>query len=136
MPRLSTWMIRASLIYLFAGFSFGALLLFHKGIPISARLWSLLPAHIDFLLFGWTVQLVMGMAFWILPRFSREPRRGNVWLAWLAFGLLNAGVLFVGLAPLVNSPPVLSLLGRFAQAAAGLAFAAHAWPRVKEVGAG
>src|SRR3989304_5975518 len=102
MPRLSTWMIRASLLYLFTGFTFGALLLFHKGIPISARLWSLLPAHIDFLLSGWIVQLVMGMAFWILPRFSREPRRGNVRLAWLAFGLLNAGVLMVGLAPLLG----------------------------------
>jgi heme/copper-type cytochrome/quinol oxidase subunit 1 len=129
-------MIRASLLYLFAGFTFGALLLFHKGIPISAVLWGLLPAHIDFLLFGWTVQLVMGMAFWILPRFSREPRRGNVGLAWLAFGLLNAGVLLVGFAPLVSASAVVSLLGRFAEAGAGLAFAAHAWPRVKEVGAG
>ena len=136
MPRLSTWMIRASLIYLFTGFTFGALLLFHKGIPISAMLWSLLPAHIDFLLFGWTVQLVMGMAFWILPRFSREPRRGNVGLAWLAFALINAGVLLVGLAPLLGLSPAASLLSRFAQAAAGLAFAAHAWPRVKAVGTG
>ena len=136
MPRLSTWMIRASLLYLFTGFTFGALLLFHKGIPISARLWSLLPAHIDFLLSGWIVQLVMGMAFWILPRFSREPRRGNVGLAWLAFALINAGVLLVGLAPLLGLSPAASLLGRFAQAGAGLAFAAHAWPRVKAVGTG
>jgi len=136
MPRLSAWMIRASLIYLFTGFTFGALLLYHKGIPISARLWGLLPAHIDFLLFGWIVQLVMGMAFWILPRFSREPRRGNVGLAWLAFALINAGVLLVGLAPLLGLSPAASLLGRFAQAAAGLAFAGHAWPRVKAVGTG
>lgn len=136
MPRLSAWMIRASLIYLFTGFIFGALLLIHKGIPLSAILWSLLPAHIDFLLFGWMVQLVMGMAFWILPRFSREPRRGSVWLAWLAFALVNAGILLVGFGPLAGLPPVAALLGRFAQAGAGLAFAAHAWPRVKAVGAG
>ena len=135
MPKLSIWMIRAALIYLLTGFTFGGLLLFHKGIPISSMLWSLLPAHIEFLLLGWTVQLVMGMAFWILPRFRRPPRRGNRAFAWLAFGLLNLGVLTVGLGPLVTSSPLPTLAGRLAELIAALAFAAHAWPRVKPAGA-
>lgn len=135
MPRLTIWMIRAALIYLLTGFTFGGLLLFHKGIPISAMLWSLLPAHIEFLLLGWTVQLVMGMAFWILPRFRRPPRRGNTIFAWLAFGLLNLGVLVVGLGPLITTSPIATFAGRSAELAAALTFAAHAWPRVKPTGA-
>jgi hypothetical protein len=135
MPRLSIWMIRAALIYLLIGFTFGGLLLFHKGIAITPILWSLLPAHIEFLLFGWTVQLVMGMAFWILPRFRRPPRRGNTASAWLAFGLLNLGVLTVGLGPLVIASPIPPFIGRLAELSAALAFAAHAWPRIKPAGA-
>lgn len=135
MPRLSTWMIRAALGYLVVGFTFGGLILFQKGIPIDPALWSLLPAHIEFLLLGWTVQLVIGMAFWILPRFSRPPRRGNTALAWLAFGLLNVGVLLAGLGRLVSASPAVPFLGHAGELSAAVAFVAHAWPRIKEVGA-
>lgn len=131
MPRLSVWMARAALLYLAAGFTLGGLLMFHKGLPLTPWLWALLPAHIEFLLFGWTVQLVMGVAFWILPRFGRAPRRGNVGLAWLACGLLNLGVWLVGFSPLLGSTGWLYFWGRAAEFGAALAFAAHAWPRVR-----
>lgn len=131
MPRLTIWMLRAALVYLAAGFTFGGLLLFHKGVPLHPLIWLLLPAHIEFLLFGWTVQLVMGMAFWILPRFSQAPRRGNEPLAWLAFGLLNLGVWLVGLAPVFTADAVLPFLGRALELTAAVAFVLHAWPRVK-----
>jgi hypothetical protein len=133
-PRLTIWTIRAALFYLALGFTLGALLLFHKGIPISPILWRFLPAHIEFLLFGWTVQLVMGMAFWILPRFSREPRRGNVPLACAAVVSLNIGVLFAGLGPALTAPPLLAVLGRAAEFGGAVAFAAYAWPRIKGLG--
>jgi heme/copper-type cytochrome/quinol oxidase subunit 1 len=134
MPRLTVLMLRFALVYLALGFTFGGLLLIHKGVPLSPWLWSLLPAHIEFLLLGWTVQLAMGVAFWILPRFNRAPRRGNEKLAWLAFGLLNLGVLLAGIGPLVIAPSLAVFLGRTAEAGAALAFAAHAWPRVKAFG--
>jgi hypothetical protein len=133
-PRLSIWATRAALLYLASGFTFGALLLFHKGIPISAFLWRLLPAHIEFLLFGWIVQLVMGIAFWILPRFSQEPRRGNVSIAWAALLSLNVGVLLVGLGPVLGAPSLFAFLGRAAEFSAAAAFAIHAWPRIKGLG--
>lgn len=136
MPRLSTWMIRAALLYLLTGFSFGGLLLINKGIPLNPGLWSLLPAHIEFLLMGWTFQLVMGMAFWILPRFSRGPKRGNVALAWTSFGLLNLGVLILGIGPLIENSPSLTFIGRFAEILAALTFFFHAWPRIKAAGVG
>ena len=73
MTRLSVWPVRTALIYLAIGFLLGALMLFEKGARIDPALLRLLPMHVEFVLVGWTVQLAMGVAFWILPRFSREP---------------------------------------------------------------
>lgn len=131
MPGLSRGLVRTSLLYLLAGFTLGALLLIEKGLGHRSVLWRTLPAHREFLIFGWVVQLTMGVAYWILPRFSRGPPRGNVAAAWSAYGLLNLGVLLVAVDPLLELAPVLTVVGRACEAAAALAFGLHAWPRVK-----
>jgi len=95
MPRLSIWFLRAALVYLALGITFGALMLANKGVPFYPQLWRLFPMHVEFLLVGWTVQLAMGVAYWILPRFTRGAKRGNVPLAWSAWVMLNAGILMV-----------------------------------------
>ena len=133
MPRLSCWFIRSALLHLALGFTLGGLILLHKGIPLHPFLWRLLPAHIEFLLFGWTLQLVMGVGFWIFPRFRRS--RGNEKPAWFAFGLLNIGVWLAGLGPTLAAPAFILLLGRLAEAGAVVAYAAHVWPRLKLPGA-
>jgi hypothetical protein len=89
-------------------------------------------AHIEFLLFGWTLQLVMGVGFWIFPRFRGS--RGNEQPAWLAFGLLNAGVWLAGLGPILATPALILLLGRLAEVGAVAAFAAHTRSRLKPPG--
>lgn len=129
MPRLSMWMIRTALLHLLVGFTIGALMLANKGIPFSPFLWRLLPIHIEILLLGWTLQLAMGVAFWILPRFdTTRPRAG---LAWTAYGLLNLGIGLVAVSVFWVSLPALLLGGRLVEAGAAVAFALHAWPRVK-----
>lgn len=133
MPRLSCWFIRSALLHLALGFTLGGLLLFHKGVPLHPLLWRLLPAHIEFLLFGWTLQLVMGVGFWIFPRFRGS--RGNEQPAWIAFGLLNVGVWLAGLGPTLAAPTFILFLGRLAEAGAVAAFALHTWPRLKPPGA-
>jgi hypothetical protein len=130
MPRLSQWYIRASFIYLLLGFTFGALLLAHKGQPLHPALWSWLPAHIEWLLFGWVVQLTLGVAFWIMPRFWVEPRRGNTTGAYVAFVLLNAGIWLAALGPVLRLPPWALGTGRLLEVAAVLAFALAVWPRI------
>jgi hypothetical protein len=132
MPRLSVYFIRAALIYLALGFTIGALLLWNKGIPLDPMLWRWLPAHIEFLFLGWTLQLALGVAFWILPRFYTS--RGNTTLAWLAFWLLNGGIWLVALTPLVPLSSIFPVIGRLAEAGAAVAFAIHAWPRIKPAG--
>ncbi len=134
MPRLSIWMIRASLLYFGFGFTFGGLMLYNKGIPVDPSAWRLLPVHIEFVLVGWTVQLAMGVAFWIMPRLRREDRYGNVRAAWIAFALLNGGVLAVTAGAWFDDLAPLVLVGRGAELAGVVAFAIHIWPRVKAFG--
>lgn len=133
MPALSVWAIRASLVHLFIGFTFGALLLANKGVPLHPALWALLPAHIELLLIGWMAQLAIGVGYWILPRFGGA--RGNVPLAWSAVVLLNLGVITAGAAALPALSPATALVGRALTASGVLAFALHAWPRIKPPGA-
>jgi heme/copper-type cytochrome/quinol oxidase subunit 1 len=128
-PTLSRWLVRAALCYLVAGFTLGAVILVSKALGTGPFAWSLLPAHVEFLLFGWTVQLTMGVAFWILPRFAGGASRGDERLVWAAFALVNAGTLATALAPLAGSAGV--TIGRVLEATAAAAFGAHAWRRVK-----
>lgn len=131
MPRLSVWFVRASLIYLLLGFFIGALILAHKGIPYYAPIWNLFPLHMEFLLAGWLVQLAMGVAFWIIPRFSSGSPRGPVGLVWLSFALLNAGILITVLQCWF---PVSVLIGRTAEVVAGTLFVVGSWLRIKPHG--
>lgn len=132
MPRASCWFVRAALIYLLIGFTLGALLLMNKALAWSPLLWLFLAAHIEFLVTGWTLLLVMGVAYWIPPRFQTERRR--VALVWVAFGLVNLGVWAVALAPWSGSAQIWIAVGRSAEVTGAAAFAFHAWPRIKPPG--
>jgi heme/copper-type cytochrome/quinol oxidase subunit 1 len=130
MPKLSVWLVRASLIHMGIGFLFGALILYQKGIPFYPWVWRLLNSHIELMIFGWTMQLVMGIAFWILPRFSGEGRYGTTVLGWWSFGLLNGGVVVTGVGGWL-ALDLLMLAGRLCTLCAVALFVALIWPRVK-----
>ncbi len=130
MPRLSQWLIKAALIYLLFGFTVGGLLLANKGVPLHPMLWSWLPAHIEFLLMGWIVQMTMGVAFWILPRFWQPPRRPRVWLVVAAFALLNVGIWLVVAGTVFRAGEWVFFAGRLAEVGAMVMFVLHGWGRV------
>jgi cbb3-type cytochrome oxidase subunit 1 len=127
-PRLSVWMIRTALLALTVGAALGAALLAVPGI-VGVTRWR--PLHAELLLIGWTVQLAFGVAYWILPRFRSGSERGHETLGWAAFALVNLGTVLVGLGRSVAGWEMAALAGRGAEGLAALAFAAHAWPRVK-----
>nr|WP_290665448.1 hypothetical protein [Ardenticatena sp.] len=131
MPLLSRLYIRTAALYFLAGFTAGASMLAHKGVFLHPLMWRLLPLHIEFLLFGWTFQFALGVAFWILPRFEGGASRGPEAPVWLAYVLLNMGVLLVATAGLQGDAPMLTLVGRACEALAVVSFAFNAWPRVK-----
>lgn len=133
MPRLSVWLVRASLVHMAIGFLFGALLLHHKGIPIYPWTWRLLLPHMELMIFGWTIQFVMGTAFWILPRFPTDPRFGKSPLGWWSLGLLNAGIVLTSAGYWFGANE-LALIGRLSVVGAVMLFAIVIWPRVKPLG--
>ncbi len=130
MPRLSQWMIRTAFIYLLLGFTFGALLLIHKGLPLHPALWGWLPTHIEFLLLGWIVQLTMGVAFWILPRYWGKPRRPKETYPKIAFVLLNLGIWLVVAGTTFRAGQWVLFSGRAVEVGAVAIFALHAWKRI------
>lgn len=129
MPKLSVWYVRASLAYMALGGTFGAIILSHKGIPWAPWAWRLLDSHIDVTLFGWVTLLIMGIAYWILPRFG--VRRGREAWARGALFAMNGGLALVILAPWVPAEAVFLFIGRALEVLAVVAFVVHAWPRVK-----
>jgi hypothetical protein len=135
MPRLSVWMVRTALVHLVAGFALGAVLLASRAAPVApAFVAHLRPLHIELLLLGWIVNLGFGVGYWILPRRADGAGRTGGAAVGVAFVLLNAGVLLVGIGQASGAPGIAPLLGRAAEAAAALTFAGHAWSRVRPYG--
>ncbi len=125
MPRLTQYFLRASLIYLLLGFTFGSLILLQKGIPFAPFLWALLPLHVESVLIGWMTQFAMGVAFWILPRLGPTQPRGNETWSWAAFFALNLGI-WLSWIPSWN----MVIPGRFLEFLALVFFAWGNWPRL------
>lgn len=130
MPRFTFWTVRLALIYLFLGFTSGALLLANKGIPFAAWIWRLLPLHVEFLIFGFISQLVIGIAYWIYPRFS-GGRRGNENLYWTAVFLLNLGLWLVGCSGFIIQARWFMWAGRTLEGLAAVLFASNSWVRIR-----
>ena len=80
---------------------------------------------------GWLVQLAMGIAFWIIPRFRSGSPRGPVGLVWLSYALLNAGILIIILQFWFS---IAVLIGRIAEVGAAILFIVGSWRRVKPQG--
>ena len=134
MPILSVFFIRTALIYLALGFTYGALMLANKGASFAPALWHLFNGHIEFLTIGWIIQLVLGIAYWILPRMGQDQPRGNETFPWLSYLLINAGIWMDILAPLFYELTWMPLIGKLIQTLAGILFLIHIWPRVKPFG--
>ncbi len=129
MPTPSRWMIKASLIYMLVGFSIGALILVSKAYPAFAGMWSLLSIHIEISIFGWIIQLTMGTAYWILPRYLVRPSRGNLMLALVMVALLNLGILINVASYLDVIGSSATIVGRLFEIGAVIIFIGLHWNR-------
>ncbi|MDZ7682764.1 MAG: hypothetical protein U5J63_13885 [Fodinibius sp.] len=130
MPTPSRWLIRLSFVYLLLGITIGALMLIHKAYVITPAIWMLLPIHIEVTIFGWIIQLTLGTAYWMLPRFLEGPSRGNSALVYAMVASLNLGIIFVIADSLLSFALPVDLIGRvFELTAVGLFVVLH-WNRI------
>lgn len=130
MPAASRWMIRLSLLYLVTGIMLGALLLVNKAYPLHPAVWMVLPAHIELTIFGWIIQLTLGTAYWMLPRFLEGPSRGNRALVVGMVTSWNMGILLVIADTLISTMIPLRLVGRSLECLAVVLFVALHWNRI------
>jgi hypothetical protein len=128
MPALSVLYLRTALLALVAGALGGAIMLSAKaGMPTRVPGW-IHAWHLELMLLGWFGNLTLGVAYWILPKHASGRERGSPIPPWLAYGLLNAGVVLSALGVLTA--------GRLLELLAAISFAVHAVPRVKAFGVG
>lgn len=131
MPKWSVIFIRTALFYLLIGSLAGGIILLAKANLLNPRLQNYLPVHVETVLIGWIIHLVIGVAYWMLPRYSREPFRGSLRPVIACFVLLNLGLLMVVFASIATELTWLAFAGRILEFAGVAMFALHAWPRIK-----
>jgi cbb3-type cytochrome oxidase subunit 1 len=138
MPRLTRYFIKTAMVYLVAALLLGVLLAARAAFDLPAEIAALSPVFFHLFMVGWVTQLIFGMLFWMLPRYSKENPRGDEGLVWAAYILINIGLILrvvgeplvairsdLGLGWLLALSAVLQLFG-------GWAFIVNAWPRVRE----
>jgi hypothetical protein len=132
MPTLVRWYVRTALIYFILALLAGLLL----AAPI-VRIPALAPVYFHLLMVGWVTQLIIGVAYWMFPRYSKESPRGAEWLGYVIYGLLNVGLILRILGEPLQESGVdwagwLLVASAVLQLAAGWLVVAALWPRVRE----
>ncbi|MCC6904428.1 MAG: hypothetical protein IT326_01200 [Anaerolineae bacterium] len=137
MPVVTRWYIRAGLLYLVLALLAGALVVAPAAIATLPVVPGLLPVYFHLLMVGWVTHLIIGVAYWMFPRHSRERPRGRDSLFFAAFGLLNTGLMLRAIgeplqaAGITTGGPLL-VASALLQLAGGWAAVAALWPRVRE----
>ena len=135
MPLQARVYIRTALLHGLIAFLLGAMLLINQALNIYARLAAFQPVFYHLLMVGWVLQMIFGVAWWMFPLQSREQGRGNELLGWIAFGLLNSGLILRAIFEPWQAwggwswPLVLAALN---QLAAVWLWIIALWPRVKD----
>jgi heme/copper-type cytochrome/quinol oxidase subunit 1 len=138
MPRLTRYFIKAGLAYLVLALLVGVLMTGRTMLNLPLWINALYPVSVHLLMVGWVTQLIMGVAHWMFPKYSKEQPRRNERLAWAVFVMLNAGLLLrvIGEPLTVNAPDLnmgwLLVVSAVLQLAAGWGFVFNMWSRVKE----
>lgn len=140
MPPLTRWFIKTALVYFILALVAGLLLAMQNVWESLRSLGGLFPVYIHLLVEGWITMLILGVVFWMFPKFSREHPRGSEKLGWISYVLLNTGLLLrvVGepmgaiTAGAGNLWGILLAASALLQWLGGMAFVVNTWGRVKE----
>jgi len=134
MPKVTRWFIKAGILY----FILGVLLAIVAELPAVNTRALLLPVYWHMLVIGWITQVIMGVSIWMFPRKQRDKKKRESVLCWLAFWLLNSGLVLRFLSepfiPLVQNSfaiTALVLISSVLQVFGILFYVAEIWPRLQ-----
>lgn len=134
MPKVARWFIKAGIIY----FITGVLLSFLAEIPALNAGAMLLPVYFHMLVTGWITQVIMGVSLWMFPRKHRDKKKRESVLSWMAFWLLNSGLVLRFISepflPVIQNSTIISVLvviSSILQISAIAAYVAEIWPRLQ-----
>lgn len=138
MPALTRFYIKTALIAFVLALILGALLAAQPLLSLPPLIAALRPVFLHLLIVGWITQLIIGVAYWMFPKQSKEHPRGSAKMGWAVYALLNLGLaLRTAAEPLsVIYPHSLAgaalAISAVLQVGAGWLFVINTWPRVKE----
>ena len=131
MPTITRYFIKAAMLYFGLGLLTGFLVSAQPLFNLPRVLLSMTPTYLHMLVVGWITQLIIGIAYWMFPKFSKEAPRGDERVGWAIFVLLNVGLVL----RIIGEPfaigwmlPISAVLQLFAI----WMFIIVVWPRVKE----
>ena len=138
MPTLSRWFIKIGMLYFVMGISIGSVMLLQPTFDWSPRLQLLRPVYLHFLFIGWVTQLIMGVGYWMFPKYTKAKPRGSEKVGWTVLILLNVGLILRGIGePMMIIEPGMTYGWMLAIASmcllfAGWGFILNTWGRIKE----
>ncbi|MBK8048978.1 MAG: cbb3-type cytochrome c oxidase subunit I [Anaerolineales bacterium] len=138
MPPITRTYVKTALVYLVLALMGGVFVTLRPVAQLVPWIAAFTPLYFHFFMVGWVTQLIMGIAYWMFPRKSKQQPRGSERLAWAAYWLLNLGlVLRLVAEPALTLTPLalwswLLILSATLQWLGGACFVANTWPRVKE----
>lgn len=85
-------LLKTALIYLILGAILGLFLHLRPHFPLFS-LGKFRTMHVHIILFGFLIQLIMGVALWMFPRKKKIPRYTSENEGLILYALLNSGIL-------------------------------------------
>lgn len=138
MPTITRTFLKSGLIFFVAALIAGVLSMARSIFNLPSFVAGLTPVYFHLFMVGWVTQIIIGIAIWMFPKYTREQPRGHEWLAWATFVLLNGGLLL----RVVAEPAQISssaaiwrwslVISSVLQWMAGMAFVVNTWPRIRE----
>lgn len=138
MPFLTRLYVKTSLLYLVTATLLALVMALAQVVTLPPPLRFVGPVYFHLFLVGWVTQLIMGIVFWMFPKWSREQPRGNERLTLATYLLLNAGLLLRAVGEPARTADAAPLWGWLLVASAvlqwlaGAGFVANTWGRIKE----
>lgn len=131
MPTITRTFIKAAILYFALGLLTSFLVSARSLLNLPLFLDAMMPTYLHMLVVGWITQLIIGVAYWMFPKFSKQSPRGDERVGWAIFILLNIGL------PLriIGEPFAIGwmlILSSLLQLFAIWMFIIVIWPRVKE----